>query len=142
MDVNRELSRKLGAKVHAILGQCFWNAFGAVRNLPELAGAYYVEGFIVFEDNKILNDHGWIELEGQIVEVTMPDVELAYFPVVKLSQEQVRKAQPKHKRPPVPLMWRNDRERWGVSVVEQTRADRRAKKYAGLPEECWNDVEL
>lgn len=61
-------------------------------------GATYVQGFIVLAGQSTsVIEHGWIELEEQIIDPTLPHLkkiaaDLHYFPVQRLSVKQLKAA--------------------------------------------------
>lgn len=67
MKVNLKLSQEIAGKIGAKDGNCWQNAFSAVRVLP--VGALYVEGRAVKPGGETTL-HGWCEYNGQVVECT------------------------------------------------------------------------
>jgi hypothetical protein len=59
--------------------QCYYNAFQVIQQIPEYADAEYVEGMAVNKHGLEL-EHGWVEKDGMVVDPTLPEVELSYFP--------------------------------------------------------------
>jgi len=72
-------SKRVRRLLRARPQQCFWNAFQAVQRVPEYADAEYVEGIAV-NRYRITLEHGWVEKDGVIIDPTLPDDELVYFP--------------------------------------------------------------
>ena len=64
-------------------GECFQNAFRVIRRLPEYADAYYVEGMVVSASRPLLAglpyEHGWVEMDGRIIDPTLPSCDAVYF---------------------------------------------------------------
>jgi len=92
MNVNLEKSRELIEQTNARNGFCFLNAIRAIAHVD--GPAFYVEGWSVLfgKDGIGIGEHGWIELGGEIIEVTpgWPDWEgetIRHFPVVRYSKE-------------------------------------------------------
>lgn len=67
-------------RVRARKRQCFKNAFNVVSNCPEFAEATYVEGIVVPAKQPLLIEHGWLEIDNQIVDPTLTDAHWTYFP--------------------------------------------------------------
>lgn len=72
---NLELSKQLAKKVRAKQGQCYynsWKAFEELRDKPETESLYYCEGWALSGTSlgDIAIDHGWLEVNGQIVDVS------------------------------------------------------------------------
>jgi hypothetical protein len=76
MQKNVPLSKRL-RKWARTPKQCYRNAWRvAMRLREEGKPAVYVEGFAV--RNKSF-EHGWVELDGEIIDVTLPDDDYTYF---------------------------------------------------------------
>ena len=71
-------SQRVRKSIRAKRGQCYYNAFQVIHDVPEYAEADYVEGFVVRCGVPI--EHGWVEKDGVIVDPTLPEDEVAYFP--------------------------------------------------------------
>src|SRR4051812_5123269 len=65
--------------VRAKPGQCYANAFRVVLHVPEYAGATYVEGMAVLKSGLVI-EHGWVEHQGEVIDPTLPEEPVAYFP--------------------------------------------------------------
>lgn len=77
--IDRELSQKVAQAIKARMGQCYHNAYMALFELPK--GAQYVEGYIVTYPKEYIVEHGWVELDGKIIDPTLfnkPNI--IYFP--------------------------------------------------------------
>jgi hypothetical protein len=72
-------SQRIGKRVRARQKRCYWNAFRVVQDVAEYADAEYVEGMVV-ERHGLVLEHGWVEKDGVIVDPTLPEDELVYFP--------------------------------------------------------------
>lgn len=70
-NVDFAVSREMEWKVQAENGQCYRNAYGAIKRLSNVPGARYVEGWVVWDDLQVPFEHGWLELpDGTIVDPT------------------------------------------------------------------------
>jgi len=80
---NVELSLRLhkDKRISVRPRHCFYNAFQAVMYCREFCNATYVEGIAGVP----LIEHGWIELNGEIIDPTLPDVDLVYFPGLRFT---------------------------------------------------------
>lgn len=76
---NFELSLRLSKdkRIRAKKQQCYYNAFKALCYCEEYKKATYVEGFAV---DCFQFEHGWIEVDGMIVDPTLPRDGIVYFP--------------------------------------------------------------
>ncbi len=52
-----------------------------MNELPELASATYVEGFA--NNKSFVFEHAWLELDEEIIDPTLPERELIYFPGIR-----------------------------------------------------------
>ena len=77
IDKNVDKSKKLQKSIRAKQQQCYANAWKAIEMQDEYKNATYVEGMAV---DGLAFEHGWIEHEGEIIDPTLPDVPLVYFP--------------------------------------------------------------
>jgi hypothetical protein len=66
--------------VRAKPNQCFRNAVNVVRYVPGYEEADYVEGVIVPTKRSVVTEHGWVEKNGVIVDPTLPNDDLLYYP--------------------------------------------------------------
>lgn len=84
MKKNVEESRRVARLVGAKANLCWRNAVDVVYNVPEYAEATYVEGLVLNPRTPtVVQEHGWIEKECEIVDPTLPELELRYFPAIK-----------------------------------------------------------
>ncbi len=74
---NKTLSVRIGKKVRAKRSRCYENAWKVVERL--YPSAAYVEGFAVSHGALIL-EHGWVGLDGEIIDRTLPELDMPYFP--------------------------------------------------------------
>jgi hypothetical protein len=77
MDVGESL--RVARLVRAEPKRCWLNARRVVLKLDDYAGASYVEGFAITRHGLVI-EHGWVVRDGAIVEPTLPEEVLAYFP--------------------------------------------------------------
>lgn len=105
---NRELAAELAQQVQAEPKECFRNSVLAQyaydeRLRPasrEAAGAIYVEGILLIMGG-LLIEHGWLGIDGRIVDVTLDDIEpKCYTPIFKYSKAEVRPHVARHRRLP------------------------------------------
>jgi hypothetical protein len=75
---NIDKSKKLKKAIRAKAQQCYANAWDAIETQEEYQHATYVEGMAVV--NGLVIEHGWIEHEGEIIDPTLLDANVAYFP--------------------------------------------------------------
>jgi hypothetical protein len=129
---NRALSKHAAKIVNAIPRACWQNAYRALLQLPELSNGCYVEGWIVNVDVPVPIEHGWVELDGQIIDPTPKawTVQFTYFPGLRLSKAELLQAVTDDGR--LPIVWRYG---WGGMQHSGYReAYRQALDY-GIPEE-------
>jgi hypothetical protein len=72
-------SRRVGRAIRAAMKQCWFNARKAVMRLPDYAEAGYVEGWAVVGGGLLL-EHGWVAKDGAIIDPTLPEDQIVYFP--------------------------------------------------------------
>lgn len=75
-ELSHELSRdkRIKAKPH----ECYYNCFKAMYYCDEYSSATYVEGYMVGEGFYV--HHGWLEVNEQIIDPTIPDEHAIYIP--------------------------------------------------------------
>jgi hypothetical protein len=78
MNKNVDKSKKLRKTIRSKAQQCYANAWDAIETLEEYKNATYVEGMAVA--NGLVIEHGWIEHGSEIVDPTLLDDNVAYFP--------------------------------------------------------------
>jgi hypothetical protein len=86
-DKDRDLSRQMHDALLALPYQCWHNAKRALAQLG--SDARYVEGWVVMPDGRPV-EHGWCEVGEQIVDPTLPDVDLTYFAGLRFDAKQVK----------------------------------------------------
>jgi hypothetical protein len=80
---NFELSLKLSKdrRTGVKPNQCWYNSFKTMFYCKEYErDAVYVEGILVDNGSSFDCEHGWLEIDGQIVDPTLPDDDGFYFP--------------------------------------------------------------
>ena len=78
MNKNIEKSKRLKRLIHAEARECWANAWNAIKTQDEYKDATYVEGAVIAFGDVV--EHGWIEHEGEIIDPTLLDANVAYFP--------------------------------------------------------------
>ena len=78
MNKNIGKSRKLKKAIHAKARECWANVWDAIKTQDEYKDATYVEGAVIAFGDVV--EHGWIEHEGEIIDPTLLDANIAYFP--------------------------------------------------------------
>lgn len=114
--------------------QCYYNAFRTIFEVPDYARAEYVEGLAVIEKAMVI-EHGWIEKDGVIVDPTLPNDDLDYFPGLRFTgqrgvAEAMRIPKPKRTREDFPIFYRFG---WGgIESPEFRSALVAAYRYVGM----------
>jgi hypothetical protein len=72
-------SKRVCRAIRAGRRRCWLNARKAIERLEEYAQARYVEGWAVTERGALV-EHGWIVLDGKIIDPTLPENVATYFP--------------------------------------------------------------
>jgi hypothetical protein len=103
-------SKRARRQVRAKAKQCYHNAFRVVFEIPEYAHADYVEGLAVIKKGLVI-EHGWIEKNGMIVDPTLPEDELDYFPGLRFKgrrglAEAMQIPKPRRTRDDLPIFYR------------------------------------
>ncbi len=80
-------SARVKRLVRARSKRCYHNAFRVIFEIPEYAGADYVEGLAVIGKVLVI-EHGWIEKDGVIIDPTLPDKDLDYFPGLRFTGQR------------------------------------------------------
>jgi hypothetical protein len=110
MKKNSTESKRVGKIVRAAGQQCYRNAFRVIKKVPEYSNADCVEGIATFDKDGPI-EHGWIENDGVIVDPTLPNDELVYFPGLRFTgrvglARAMRIPKPKVTREFVPIFYR------------------------------------
>lgn len=115
--IDHDLSERAAAMIGAEVHHCWNNAWRAIQDMPELAGAYYVEGWAVTVGISVGRmgipiEHGWIELDGKVIDPTEPEGHQVYYAGLRLTREEAERAileYPPNAMEPeldLPLVWR------------------------------------
>ena len=87
-EVDQALSDKTRRHIGARAKACYYNAYTALGEMPELASGLYVEGCAICDRDNVI-EHGWIELDGRIVDPTLYDQgNVSYFAGLRFTQQQ------------------------------------------------------
>jgi hypothetical protein len=75
-------SKTLAKRVRSRAKQCFFNCWRVIERLEEYAEATYVEGLAVNRRSRLVLviEHAWIEHQGVLLDPTLPERDLEYFP--------------------------------------------------------------
>lgn len=93
-----ELAQRLAERVGCFMGECYRNSVLALSSLEDSGqDAVYVEGYFAVLGGVVYVEHGWLEVDGKVVDVTAtlwtkgtPPQAADYHPVFRWSREQVR----------------------------------------------------
>lgn len=109
----RVLEQALKDRLGVLPKQCWWNALRAAKALAKRKGVKveYVEGYAVMRDFRIPYAHGWIEVNGEVVETTHDEPAAAYFAGVRYDPKTTRA------KSTMPLAYRAQDERMTVAMV-------------------------
>jgi hypothetical protein len=112
MSVKKDIaeSMRVANVVHAAGQQCYRNAFRVIKKVPEYSKADYVEGIATFDKEGPI-EHGWIETKGVVIDPTLPQDEMVYFPGLRFTgrkglKRAMRIPKPKVTRDLVPIFYR------------------------------------
>ena len=86
MKVNLRLSKWLALRTKAVPKACWDNSIQALYHIGK---GQYVEGWAIDLELGIPIEHGWIEVNGQIVDVTWKEENVEFFPGIKYSLYEV-----------------------------------------------------
>jgi hypothetical protein len=106
MQVDRDLSHSVSESVGTQPESAWRTAWRALHSRADLAHGLYVEGWAVTPNGADLFEHGWLEIDGRIVDPMRWDMQLAYFPVLRFDRRQLSEASVD--RPNLPVTWRHD----------------------------------
>ena len=122
--IDQALSDKARRHIGTRAKACYHNAYTALGEMPELAGGLYVEGCAICDGDNVI-EHGWIELDGRIVDPTLYDQgNVSYFAGLRFTQRQAWDAIRTIPKPPstedLPIFYRFGRG--GCDSPEMMRA--------------------
>ncbi len=86
MRINIDLSRHAADIIQAEKQECYRNAVMALLNIDDFKHGYYVEGLAINPKLNFPTEHGWVELDGEVVDPTwtLGTIDDAkYYPVMK-----------------------------------------------------------
>lgn len=86
--INFGLAAEVAQKIQARPNQCWYNGFRAMQHLPE--NAIYVEGWMLRFGVPI--EHGWCELDGQVIDPTFCDEESRQYPATYFAGNRYSRA--------------------------------------------------
>jgi len=98
MKINLKLSLDIAAKNIKIKEQdCYYNSticLSEVNRLSDVKNGLYVEGIIVDFDLSLFTEHGWIEKDNEIIDVTLvkfwrKGVKVKYYPCFKYTFDEM-----------------------------------------------------
>ncbi len=92
--IDREMSKQIAEAVEAQAGMCYRNARRALMGVPGLGKAKYVEGWVIDLCQRGIQppkEHGWLEMNGHVIEPTEPDAAYIYFGVMRYDRAEVRR---------------------------------------------------
>jgi hypothetical protein len=76
---DRVEARRVAIAIRAMPSQCWFNARKVILRLEEYAEASYVEGWAVLRGGTWI-EHGWVVRAGVVIDPTLPEEVVAYFP--------------------------------------------------------------
>ena len=71
-------SKRVRKLIRAKAKRCFHNAFRAIQDVSGYENADYVEGIAVL--GGLMIEHGWVQKDGEVVDPTLPNHKVTYFP--------------------------------------------------------------
>jgi len=109
MEVNRELSERVAERHGARPKGCWVNAWAALQCDTELHGGLYIEGWAL-TDGDLVFEHGWLELDGEIIDPTLYDRDVAYFPALRFDRDAAKRELARRGKTmepgDLPIVWR------------------------------------
>lgn len=90
LEVDWELSKRIAKRIDLVPNGCWRNSMLAQR---KLFGSIYVEGWAIAQPFSMVYEHGWVEYEGKIVDVSWSELRqcpIAYFSGVRYNREQAQ----------------------------------------------------
>lgn len=138
MNKNHILSERLAKATSARPKACWPNARSAMlygaKHQPQ-STVMYVEGWCVMQDLPIVFEHDWLEVDGWIVDPTLPDYTAEkYFPGICYSAVEVREwiAEIEGDALYGPICW--TQYGWGgFNHLDYVRSNLRAHLASGIP---------
>ena len=130
MQVDRELARRVAETIEAESQSAWRKALLALQADPAVEEGLYVEGWAVLLDSLLIIEHGWLEIEGQIVDPTRWDRHVAYFPALRFDRDQVLEVLVDC--PDLPVTWRCGPRIWDSPTYHQAWQDAFALAQSNL----------
>ena len=89
MNTNKNVSesKRVRRAIRAQKQQCYKNAVRVIWKVPEYKNADYVEGYAVV-GGKLCIEHGWVEQDGIVIDPTLLDEGIVYFPGLRFTGER------------------------------------------------------
>lgn len=84
MEKNVELSQQAAALIGARPNECFNNG-RRLMGREEYCRATYVEGAVFMKGLRQPEPHCWVVLDGEIIDPTLPEMDVPYFPAISLT---------------------------------------------------------
>lgn len=81
VSVSKAVAKLVGARPH----QCYANSILAMSHFGKPT---YVEGIFLL-DGTMPIEHGWLLVEGEVIDVTLPEDKGTYHPVYSWSEDEV-----------------------------------------------------
>ena len=99
MQIDPELSRRVAGAIPRQRAKGWQNCWRAVRTLPDLVDASYVEGWAVTGDLLAI-EHAWIEVNGRIVDPTFLRTGrgISYHPALCVGCQTVQQMGPRFRQ--------------------------------------------
>jgi hypothetical protein len=118
--INLEGSLALQKRLPGEPKACWKNSICALYAVDWLSLALYVEGWTITQEGLVI-DHGWLELDGRVIEATVEVPFRAYFAGVRYTRAEVKWFMGRRSRytpfvgygPERAGRWRNGRE-WNI----------------------------
>lgn len=115
-----ELSQQVVQLIESLAQDRWRKAWCALQWMPELAAGEYVEGYVITADNHIVFEHGWVELDGRIIDPSFPAGHLAYFPGLRFDRAGAHQAVADDLD--LPVMWRCDAGQYAACMLAHVGA--------------------
>ncbi len=118
--VDRELSEQAAQLIAGLAESCWRNAWCSLQWMPELAAGQYVEGYAIMPTNHIVVEHGWVELNGRVIDPSYPNGHVAYFAGLRFDRAGAQ--QVVEDGLDLPVMWRCDERQYAACMRAHVRA--------------------
>lgn len=118
--VNRDLSNEAAQLVEGLAQNSWRNAWCALEWMPDLAAGEYVEGYAIMSGSHVVFEHGWVELDGQVIDPSYPDGQVAYFPGLRFDRAAAQQAVIDDLD--LPVLWRCDADQYVACMLAHVTA--------------------